>query len=444
MAYWMVVPNPSQPSLAVDFEVFGDVQTVRTQNEAMAVTEKYGDPLAVVLGVPVDGLPQRAAWFRYQYPQCRLYLAGAISPFQLVGLDFTKLLFVPLSADMIKAIRAELELEDQIGHKLPTVPASVQAMVSASGQEALPQEQKGKDQIIVVFSGKGGDGKTTVAAQMGILLAKRNISTLIIDADYKGNEAEWFRGMNQPPIHSILDFRSEENKDRALLESYLMEKNGLKILPCPQMEVGPIPPAVLERAIQAYKPFYQIIILDMHQGFSPELLLAAQYANKFIAVAVPSDHRLYPFSVTLNHLLSHRVSKKNLHIVVNRANRGEADIRKIRTGIQDIIGESFDHYHALPFVEELSYDDDPEFVAISDMRNSEPYPAAFLKLAEAVTGLSLRKSEGRTEKPTSGKGSNGKRKNKSSSSSTPRKWIAIFFGAPAGKKKSVKKKGGRR
>ncbi len=443
MSYWMVIPNPSQPSLAVDFEVFGDVRTVRNQYEAEAVAEKYGEPLAVVLGVPVDGLPKRVAWFRYQYPRSRLYLAGAISPFQLAGLDVTKVLPTPLPLEVVKTIRAELELEDQLGHQLPSVPASTQTMVSASEQEEMPKEPKGRDQIIVVFSGKGGDGKTTVAAQLGILLAKRNIATLIIDADYKGNEAEWFRGMHQPPIHSLLDFRSEESKDRALLESYLMEKNGLKILPCPQVEVGPIPPAVLERAIQAYKPFYQVIILDMHQGFSPELLLAAQYANKFIAVAVPSDHRLYPFSVTLNQLLSHRVSKKNLHIVVNRANRGEADIRKIRTGIQDILGESFNHYHSLPFVEELSYDDDPEFVAISDMRNSEPYPSAFLKLAEAVTGMSLRKSEGRNEKPAEKK-SNGKRKNNPRSANTPGKWLAMFFGPPVAKKKSVKQKGGRK
>ena len=430
--YWLVVPNPTQPNLAVDFEIFGEVHAARSADEATAVSEQLGDPIAVVIGVPVEGLSQRVEWFLHQYPQSRLYLAGGISPFQLAGLDITSVVPIPLPPDFIKAIRAELELEDALGHSLPAAPASYHPTMPVAKQEDVPKEPVGKEQIIAVFSGKGGDGKTTVSAQLGILLAKRGHVVLIIDADYKGNEAEWFRGMNQPPIHSILDFRTEEEKDRSVIESFLLEKNGLKILPCPQTEVGPIHPSTLDRAIKAYKPFYSVIILDMHQGFSPELLLAAQYASTFIAVTVPSEHRIYPFATTLKQLMSHRVSKKNLHIVVNRSHRGDSDMRRVRTGIQDVLGEKFDHFHVLPYVEELSYDDDPDFVPISDMKGAEPYPSAFLKMAEAVTGLSLRKSgEGRTDKSSSSKKTN---QSKSPSGGFLSK---LFGGSP--KKKPVKK-----
>jgi MinD-like ATPase involved in chromosome partitioning or flagellar assembly len=430
--YWLVVPNPTHPSLAVNFEIFGEVHAVRSANEATAVSEQQGDPVAVVIGVPVDGLAQRVEWFRHQYPHSRLYLAGFIPPFQLGGLDITLAVPIPLPPDFIKTVRTELDLDDTLGHVLPAAPASYQPIMPVVQQETAPKEPVGKDQIIAVFSGKGGDGKTTVSAQLGILLAKRGHSVLIIDADYKGNEAEWFRGMKQPPIHSILDFRTEEEKDRSVIESFLLEKNGLKILPCPQTEVGPIHPSTLDRAIKAYKPFYSVIILDMHQGFSPELLLAAQYASTFIAVTVSSEHRIYPFATTLNQLMSHRVSKKNLHIVINRSHRGENDVRRVRTGIQDVLGETFNHFHVLPYVEELSHDDDPDFVPISDMKGAEPYPSAFLKMAEAVTGLSLRKSgEGRTDKPSSSK------KTSTSKSSSVGFLSTLFGGAP--KKKPVKK-----
>lgn len=427
MGYWMVVPNTVEPSLAVHFEVFGDVQPVRTVQEAMNVEEAYGVPFAVVIGVPVDGLAQRVEWFRHRFPGTHIYLAGAISPYQLAGLDVTNVVPLPLPPEFIKTV--ELESDSASGFSRGSSVATATTLPRMETE--TPKEPTGKDQIIVVFSGKGGDGKTTVAAQLGILLAKRGIATLIIDADYKGNEAEWFRGMNQPPIHSILDFREDESKDRALIESFLMEKDGLKVLPCPQVEVGPIHPNILERAIQAYKPFYPVIILDMHQGFSPELLLASQYANKFVAVTVPSEHRLYPFSMTVGQLLSHRVSKKNLHIVVNRSHRGEADIRKIRTGIQDILGGTFGQYHMLPFVGELSEDDDPEFVAIQDLKSSEPYPVAFTKMAEAITGLSL-----------SRKGESKKTSGKKESKGSWRGVISKFIGPSAPAKKPSKKKGG--
>lgn len=427
-SYWLVVPNPTQPSLAVNFEPFGEVHTVRNSEEALMVADQFGEPWAVVVGVPVDGFRKRVEWFRHRFPHSRLYLAGGISPFQLEGLDFTTMVSVPLPLTFIKALRHELALEDNLDHVLPQFPASQTAMPFS--ETTINKEPAGNDQIIAVFSGKGGDGKTTVSAQLGIMLAKRGISTLIIDADYKGNEAEWFRGMGQPPIHSILDFQTSVERDRALLESFLMEKNGLKVLACPPVEMGPIPPEVLERAIQAYKPFYSIIILDLHQGFSPELLLAVQYANKLVAVTIPSDRRMNPFAVTIGRLLEHRINKKHLYIVVNRTH-GEADVRKVRTGMQDIIGETFSHYYALPYQESLEYDDDPEFVPITDNKSSEPYPTAFLKLAEAVTGLQLRAKT--TEKVKSKPSSTNEKK--------PGGFFALLFGSSKkSNKKPVKKK----
>ncbi len=392
--YWLVVPNEKQPTIAVNFEVFGEVRTARTPQEVTDTTEQQGDPMAIVIGVPTNQLHNRVAWFRHHYPHSRLYLAGYISPMQLGGLDITSVVRIPLSPEFVKRVRAELDIEEAIGHPLPPLASIVPTSSQVSQKEEKPTTPVGKEQVIVVLSGKGGEGKTTISAQLGVLLAKRGIPTLIIDADWKGNQSEWFRGMNQPPIHSILDFKSEVPRDdRALLESFLMERNGLKILPCPPVEVGPIPPEVLECAIQAYKPFYSAIILDMQLGFSPELRLASRYANKFIAVVLPSAKRLRPFSMTISQLLNQRINRKHLFVVVNGAYHSDADIRKVRTGIQDVIGETFDHYYALPYVDDLSYDDDPEFLPIRDMKSSEPYPVAFLRMAEAVVELSLRKGK---------------------------------------------------
>ncbi len=395
MTYWLIVPNAKNLTLALDFEVLGEVHTAQSVDEATAVVESHGEPFAVVLGVPVDDLKQRVQWAQQQFPQSRLYLAGTVSPFALGGLNVDGIIPLPLPADWIKSIKVELGTDDE-----NTAPAKV-IMPSVPVEPSAPVEPMGKDQIIAVFSGKGGDGKSTVASQLALLLAKKGISALLVDADYKGNQAEWFRGTSAPPIHSIADFRNAAPQERAVLESYLMTYKTLKILPCPQVESGHIPPDVLARAIDAYRPFYSVIVIDMHQGFSPELLKVAQYANKLIAVTVPSDRRLYPFAVTLTQLLNHGVNKKILHIVINRAHSKDAE-SKVRVALHDIVGDAYaGKYHVLPYAEVLDYDDDPDFYAVTDLKANDPYVSAFLKMAEAVTGLKLR--SGKSAKTTNAK-----------------------------------------
>ena len=434
MEYFLVIPNQTYPELSTNFEVFGKVYNARSSNEVLEIADQNGDPFAVVIGMPTENINDRVDFFRKRFPESRIYLAGFVSPFQLGGLDITSILPIPLEESFIKTLKIELSIEEKIGHHLPSSSNYVQNTVNQKPSLSPNGTPVGKDQVIVVFSGKGGEGKTSVSAQLGILLAKKGVSTLLIDADYKGNQSEWFRGMAQPPVKNILNFSDSIPKDRNLLESFLMEKNKLKILPCPAVEVGPIPPETLENAILSYKPYYSTIIIDMHQGFSPELVLASKYANKFVAVTTPSAKRMYPFAVTINQMLNHKIDKRNLHIVVNKT-MDESDERSVRTSLEDAVGDSYSiKYHSLPYVNDLMHDDDPEFVGVTDLRNGDPYPAAFLRMAESITGYSLRKEK--AEKPQDM--SNFSRKEKQQAAKKP-SFFSILFGGGNKSKKSKKK-----
>src|SRR5258706_15616247 len=47
----------------------------------------------------------------------------------------------------------------------------------------IGQFPKGKTEVIAIASGKGGTGKTLIAACLGYVLTKSGLSTLLIDAD---------------------------------------------------------------------------------------------------------------------------------------------------------------------------------------------------------------------------------------------------------------------
>jgi len=57
----------------------------------------------------------------------------------------------------------------------------------------VAENMKGIKHKIVILSGKGGVGKTTVATNLAASFAKRGKSTGILDVDIYGPEVPWLR-----------------------------------------------------------------------------------------------------------------------------------------------------------------------------------------------------------------------------------------------------------
>ncbi|PWI56599.1 AAA family ATPase [Sulfoacidibacillus thermotolerans] len=389
MGYWLVVPaQQDEVVLAQAFERFGEVHVAISPQDFQQIVEQYGAPAAIVVHSSMRQLAQNVKGFRDKFPESRVYVVGIVTPSQLAMLHADDVVPFPLPESFVRRIQTERQIEEEVGHPLPRTNISESFLPP---KKELREEMmvEGRDQIIVVTSNKGGDGKTTVAAQLATLLAKKG-PVLVMDADPKGNQVEWFRQDNQPPIHSIYDFQKPKDRDRAELESYLLEKGNLKVL-ASSTESGPLTSKALAAAIQAYKPFYSTIILDMQQGTSPELITAASYATSVIVVATPSAKRLRPLLLMMKQLMEHRIKKSKIHVVVNRTHQ-KGDLPTIRTALEDVLGASFSQYYELPFQEHLEWDDDPEYVAVTDGKEAE-YSAAFYKFAKGVTGIEFKKAK---------------------------------------------------
>ena len=59
---------------------------------------------------------------------------------------------------------------------------------------------KGVKHIVVVASGKGGVGKSTVAANLAIMLAKKGYKTALVDADIYGPSMPIIFGLSDAKI----------------------------------------------------------------------------------------------------------------------------------------------------------------------------------------------------------------------------------------------------
>lgn len=84
-------------------------------------------------------------------------------------------------------------------------------------KKKAPLEVTHLGKIIAVFSGKGGVGKSTIAANLAVALSQKNLRVGLLDADVFGPSVPRLFGLNQRP----------ETRDKKLVP---LEKHNLKIM----------------------------------------------------------------------------------------------------------------------------------------------------------------------------------------------------------------------
>ncbi len=115
-------------------------------------------------------------------------------------------------ADKIKEMCPEIErVRDVTDHE------SAQASGAEGGQLHGPTPIKGVASIVAVASGKGGVGKSTVAVNLALSLARQGLRTGVLDADVYG-----------PSIPTMLGIHSHPKADEQGVHP--VEKHGIKVM----------------------------------------------------------------------------------------------------------------------------------------------------------------------------------------------------------------------
>jgi len=155
-------------------------------------------------------------------------------------------------------------------------------------EQAIEQAMDRIGHRIVVFSGKGGVGKTTVAVNLAFSLAQRGIRTGLLDADVTGPNVPQMTGIDGPP-------RSDGQR---LLPH---ERSGVKIvslasmLPpgAPVIWRGPMRSKALEQLLgETEWGDLDVLIVDLPPGTGDEVLTIAQRTAPQIAIVVTTPQEV--------------------------------------------------------------------------------------------------------------------------------------------------------
>lgn len=141
---------------------------------------------------------------------------------------------------------------------------------------------------IVVTSGKGGVGKTTLTASLGVAIAEVGKKVVLVDADIGLNNLDVVLAVENKVIYDILDVITGKCRLRqALIQD--VEIPNLYILPSSKLMDSPLLTAQSFRnVVQALAMNFDFVIIDCPAGIDNGFHRAVSAANEAIVVTTPA------------------------------------------------------------------------------------------------------------------------------------------------------------
>jgi len=162
------------------------------------------------------------------------------------------------------------------------------------------RHRRGK--TIALVSGKGGVGKTNLALNLGICLARRDCSTILLDADVGLANADIL--LNASPLADLSDLLDHSGSVEELLTG---GPHGLRVV-CGVSGVGRrgeplrLGPRDCRRAVQRLARHCEVLLIDCGAGVSAEVMTFALAADMLMLVTTPEPTALADAYATLKLL----------------------------------------------------------------------------------------------------------------------------------------------
>ena len=142
-------------------------------------------------------------------------------------------------------------------------------------------------ECIVITSGKGGVGKTTTTANLGVALALQGAKVAVVDADIGLRNLDVILGLENRIVYDLVHvIEGECRLKQALIRDKRAE--GLFLLPAAQTrDKNAVTPAQMRELIQDLKEDFDYVLVDCPAGIEQGFKNAVTGADRAIIVTTP-------------------------------------------------------------------------------------------------------------------------------------------------------------
>ncbi len=209
-----------------------------------------------------------------------------------------------------------------------------------SGEVGGPDDDGELGKVITVFSTKGGAGKSVIAANLAVVLARRSTDkpVVLVDADLQFGDIAVM--LKLAPQHTIVDAVGALDRiDPTLLMQFLMrhEPSGLLILPAPLEPsfADQISAAEMVQIIRMLRTFCSAVVIDTPAYFNEVVLGIIEESDEVLLIAGMDIPNIKNVKIGLQTLRLLNVPMSKLHLVLNRANsKVKLDVSEVERTLQ--------------------------------------------------------------------------------------------------------------
>ena len=169
--------------------------------------------------------------------------------------------------------------------------------------------------VICVCSGKGGTGKTSIIANLGVALAQRQRKVVLIDADLLASSLSFYLGIKNfsKSLQDVLTQRAD------IFDALQVGPSGTFILPTDAYSLDATNFDALPSAIQLLEDKFDFVLIDAPAGFDQIAQTAIKVSHEILIVSLPTTVAItdaYKIKV-----LASNFGKNVIGVILNRVKK---------------------------------------------------------------------------------------------------------------------------
>jgi septum site-determining protein MinD len=185
--------------------------------------------------------------------------------------------------------------------------------------------------VIGIVSSKGGVGKTTLTANLGVGLKHFDRNVVLVDGNLTNANLGLHFGISHAPLTLVDVLKKRKN----ILDAIHRHDSGVDIIPSPlDLDLTKVNPKKIKKVIKDLKNFYEILVIDSAPGVGTDTMSVIGLSDEILVITTPDPPSVFGCLKTIN--IARKLGREIGGIILNRVENKNYEVK--RKDVESICG----------------------------------------------------------------------------------------------------------